>query len=98
MAIKFIIGKNTGNLYKSTDERVKEFEDIFQRNPQYYSEWFVTCIQDAYQDNRLVFKSGVTYRVHDKAPGAYEIATGRSLMWLEEPWLSQYFKPAVKSC
>lgn len=93
MSVKLIFGEVTRNLYRATVERVKEFEDIFQRNPQYYSEWFVTCIQDVYQDNRLAFKPGVTYRVHDKAPGAFEIANG-GLVWVEEPYLSRYFKPA----
>ena len=94
MASKLIFGEVTGNLYRSFEDRVKDFERLYVDNPVYYSQWFITCIKDVVRNGRIEFKKGITYRVHDKVPDAYQVASGNNLEWIDLNELNNCFVPA----
>lgn len=107
MKNKFNVGVKSGNTYANEEWRVKEFEDIYSSSPSYYANWFVTCQKEVRYagDKSDTFKSGVTYRIHDKSydPNthkavAFEISDGTLNHWVNSCDMQKYFKPSIAGC
>lgn len=94
-------GEFTGNKYNYSPDRVRELEEVFKQNPEYYSEWCVTCTKDFVYDGLVQTSNGVTYRVKDKSfgknpdiPDAYQIVTDYGLYWFSQEVIREFFSPA----
>lgn len=94
-------GEFTGNKYNYSPDRVRELEEVFKQNPEYYSEWCVTCTKDFVYDGLVQTSKGVTYRVKDKSfgknpdiPDAYQVVTDYGLCWVSYGAIREFFSPA----